>query len=94
MMAIGSGNRWAMTLQKRARVVTTVLASSIVLGLAACGEDDVERGVEEGAKEAREAGRDAEKAGKDAAKEAEKAGKEAAKEAEKGANKAERELPE
>jgi hypothetical protein len=81
--AFGLGYPWPMTLQKRARVVTTVLACAIALGLAACGEGDVERGVEEGAKEAREAGRDAEKAGKDAAKEAEK-----------GANEAERELPE
>ncbi len=71
-----------MTIRKRARLATTVLASSIVLGLAACGEDDVERNVEEGAKEAKEAGRDAGKAGEDAAREAEKAGEDAKREIE------------
>jgi hypothetical protein len=81
-----------MTLQERARLVTAALASSLVLGLAACGEDDVERNVEEGAKEAREAGRDAKKAGEDAARETKKAGKDAAREAEKGANEAQREI--
>jgi hypothetical protein len=83
-----------MTLQKRARLVAAALASSLVLGLPACGEDDVERNVEEGAKEAREAGRDAKKAGEDAAQEAKKAGKDAAREAEKGANEAQREIEE
>jgi F0F1-type ATP synthase membrane subunit b/b' len=90
-----------MTLQKRARLLTAALASSLILGLAACGEDDVERNVEEGAKEAREAGRDAKKAGEDAAKEArkageeaKKAGKDAAREAEKGANEVQREIEE
>jgi hypothetical protein len=72
-----------MTLQKRARVLVAALASSLILGLAACGEDDVERNVEECAKEAREAGRDAKKAGKDAAREAEK-----------GANEVQREIEE
>jgi hypothetical protein len=83
-----------MTLQERARLVTAALASSLVLGLAACGEDDVERNVEEGAKEAREAGRDAKKAGEDAGKEAKKAGKDAAREAEKGADELQREVEE
>jgi hypothetical protein len=83
-----------MTLQKRARLLTAALASSLVLGVAACGEDDLERNVEEGAKEAREAGRDAKKAGEDAAKEARKAGKDAAREAEKGANEVQREIEE
>jgi hypothetical protein len=92
MRATGLGYPCSMTLQKRARVMTAALASSLALGLAACGEDDVERNVEEGAKETREAARDAKKAGEDAAREAEKAGKDAAREAEKGANKAEREL--
>jgi hypothetical protein len=81
-----------MTFQERARLLTAALASSLVLGLAACGEDDVERNVEEGAKEAREAGRDAKKAGEDAARETKKAGKDAAREAEKGANEAQREI--
>jgi len=67
-----------MTLRNRARVLTTALASSLVLGLAACGEDDVERNIEDGAKETREAARDAKKAD----------------EAEKGANELERELQE
>jgi hypothetical protein len=83
-----------MTLQERARLLTAALASSLVLGLAACGEDDVERNVEEGAKEAREAGRDAKKAGEDAGKEAKKAGKDAAREAEKGADELQREVEE
>jgi hypothetical protein len=83
-----------MTLQKRARVLAGALASSLILGLAACGEDDVERNVEEGAKEAREAGRDAKKAGEEAAREAKKAGKDAAREAEKGADEVQREIEE
>jgi hypothetical protein len=83
MRSIASGTRSPMTLQKRARLLTAALASSLILGLAACGEDDVERNVEEGAKEAREAGRDAKKAGKDAAREAEK-----------GANEVQREIEE
>jgi hypothetical protein len=94
MRSIASGTRSPMTLQKRARLLTAALASSLILGLAACGEDDVERNVEEGAKEAREAGRDAKKAGEDAAKEAKKAGKDAAREAEKGANEVQREIEE
>jgi hypothetical protein len=84
-----------MTLQERARLLTAALASSLILGLAGCGdEDDIERNVEEGAKEAREAGRDAKKAGEDAAKEAKKAGKDAAREAEKGADEVQREVEE
>jgi hypothetical protein len=94
MMCIASGTRSPMTPKKRARLLTAALASSLVLGLAACGEDDVERNVEEGAKEAREAGRDAKKTGEDAAKEAKKAGKDAAREAEKGANEVQREIEE
>jgi hypothetical protein len=92
MRATGLGYSCSMTLQKRSRALTAVLASSLALGLAACGEDDVERNVEEGAKETREAARDAKKAGEDAAREAKKVGKDAAREAEKGANEAEREL--
>jgi hypothetical protein len=94
MSATASGTRSPMTLQKRARLLAAAIASSLILGLAACGEDDVERNVEEGAKEAREAGRDAKKAGEDAAKETKKAGKDAAREAEKGANEVQREIEE
>jgi hypothetical protein len=90
----GSGTRPPMILKGRARLLTAALASSLALGVAACGEDDVERNVEEGAKETRDAARDAKKAGEDAAKEAEKAGKKAADEAEKGANELEREVQE
>jgi F0F1-type ATP synthase membrane subunit b/b' len=88
-----------MTIDKRARMTITALASSLVLGLAACGDEDVERNIEEGAQEVKDAGRDAEKAGEDAAKEAEKAGEDvkkagedAANEVEKQAKEAEREL--
>jgi hypothetical protein len=94
-MVIASGTHWPMTLQKRTRVLTAALASSLVLGLAACGdEDDVERNIEEGAQGVKEAGRDAKNAGEDAAKEAEKAGEDAAREAEESANDAQRELEE
>ncbi len=59
------------------RRTLSALAAASLLGLAACGEDDVERNVEEGAKETREAARDAKKSGEDAAREAEKQAKEA-----------------
>jgi hypothetical protein len=65
-----------MELQRHARTVPA-LAAALLLGLAACGEDDVERNVEEGAKETRDAARDAKKSGEDAAREAEKQAKEA-----------------
>jgi hypothetical protein len=72
-----------VTLERRTRVLTAALASSLVLGLAACGdEDDVERNVEEGAQEVREAGRDAKKAGEDAAREAEESANDAQRELE------------
>jgi hypothetical protein len=94
-MRAASGTRFPMTLQKRARLLAAALGSSLVLGLAACGdEDDVERNVEEGAKEAREAARDAKKAGEDAAKEAKETGKDAAREAEQGADEVQREIEE
>jgi hypothetical protein len=92
--ASGSGTRWLMSLQKRTRVLTAAVASSLVLGIAACGDEDVERNVEEGAQGVKEAGRDAKNAGEDAAKEAEKAGEDAAREAEESANDAQRELEE
>jgi hypothetical protein len=88
------GTHTAMTLRRRTGLTTIALAAALALGPAACQEDDAERNVEEGAREAREAARDAKKAGEDAAREAEKAGEDAAREAEKGANEAERELQE
>jgi hypothetical protein len=66
-----------MTLPRRARQTIPALAAAVLLGLAGCGDDDVERGVEEGAKDVKEAGRDAKKTGEDAAREAEKQAKEA-----------------
>ena len=65
-----------------ARRAIPALAAAFALGVAACGEEDVERGVDQGAKEAEEAGRDAEKVGKDAAGKAKKGAKEAEREAE------------
>lgn len=93
-MVDGSGTRTAMTIRRRTGLTTIALAAVLALGPAACQEEDAERNVEEGAKEAREAARDAGKAGEDAAREAEKAGEDAAREAEKGANEAQRELEE
>jgi hypothetical protein len=55
-----------------ARRSITALAAALALGLAACGEEDAERSLDEGAKQAEDAGRDAGKAGEDAANEAEK----------------------
>ena len=55
-----------------ARRSFAALAAALALGLAACGEEDAERSLDKGAKEAEEAGRDAGKAGEDAANEAEK----------------------
>lgn len=68
---------------RRARRAIPALAASLALGVAACGEEDVERSVDQGAKEAEEAGRDAEKAGEDAAGEAKKGAEEAERELEK-----------
>jgi hypothetical protein len=83
-----------MTLQRRTRVLTAALASCLILGLAACSDEDAERNVDEGAQEVQDAGRDAKNAGEDAANEAEKAGEDAAREAEESANDAQRELEE
>ena len=94
MIDDGSGTRTAMTIRRRTGLTTIVLAAALALGPAACQEEDAERNVEEGATEAREAARDAKKAGEDAAKEAKKAGKDAAREAEKGANEVQREIEE
>ena len=72
-----------MTLVRRARRAIPALATALALGVAACGQEDVERGVDQGAKEAEEAGRDAGKAGEDAATEAQQAAEEARRELEK-----------
>lgn len=61
-----------MTPLRRLCRAVPVLATAAALGLASCGENDVERGVEEGAKDAEEAAKDAGKAGKEAAKDAER----------------------
>ena len=71
-----------MNLITRARRVLPALAVAVALGVSACGEDDVEGGLNEGAKEAEEAGRDAGKAGEDAARDAEKGAEDAKRELE------------
>jgi hypothetical protein len=55
----------------------------VALGVSACGEDDVERNVNQGAEQAEDAGSELEKAGEDAAREAEKAAEDAQDELEK-----------
>jgi hypothetical protein len=72
-----------MTLPRAVRRALPALAAAVLLGLGACGEDDVERNVEEGAREAKEGARDAKEAGEDAAREAEKQAKEAERDAER-----------
>jgi hypothetical protein len=71
-----------MNLGRRLRRAIPVLAAAAALGLVACDDEEVERGVDEGAKEAEQAGRDAKKAGEDAAREAKKGAKEAERELE------------
>ena len=71
-----------MSPTRRLRQAIPALAAAIALGGAACGED-AERAVDQGVKEAEEAGRDAQKAGEDAAGEAEKSAEEAEREVEK-----------
>jgi hypothetical protein len=71
-----------MRLGRRLRLMAPVLAAAAALGLGACDDEEVERGVDEGAKEAREAGRDAKEAGEDAAREAKEGAKEAERELE------------
>jgi hypothetical protein len=83
-----------MTIRRRTALIVAALAAAFALGPVACGEDAVERNVEEGAKEVRDAGRDAKQAGEDAAKDAKEAGKDAAKEAEESANDVQREIEE
>jgi hypothetical protein len=69
-------------LPPHARLTLSSLVAALALGLAACGDEDVERNVDEGAQEVKEAGKDAKKAGEDAAQEVEEAGKDAKKEIE------------
>ena len=71
-----------MSSTRRLRHAIPALAAAIALGVAACGED-AERAVDQGVKEAEEAGRDVEKAGEDAAGEVEKGVEEAEREIEK-----------
>lgn len=78
------GYPFSMSLRAARRALPRLLVA-LALGVAACGEDDVERGVNEGANQAEEAGRDAGKA-------AEGAAEDAAREAEGAAEDAESEL--
>ncbi|HZH24334.1 MAG TPA: hypothetical protein VEY49_05475 [Solirubrobacteraceae bacterium] len=66
-----------------ARRALPSLAVAVALGVSACGEDDVERNVNQGAEQAEDAGSELEKAGEDAAREAEKAAEDAQDELEK-----------
>src|SRR5918992_117796 len=59
-----------MATSGRVRTMLVALAAAAALGVGACGEEDVERGVNEGAREAEEAGREAGRAGEDAARDA------------------------
>jgi hypothetical protein len=72
-----------MSPMRRSRRAIPALAAALALGVAACGEEDAERAVDQGVKEAEQVGRDAEKAGEDAAREAEKGAEEAERELEK-----------
>jgi uncharacterized protein YgiB involved in biofilm formation len=71
-----------MSPPRRLRLALSVLAAAAAFGLAACDDEEVERGVDEGAKEAEQAGRDAKKAGEDAAREAKQGAREAERELE------------
>lgn len=72
-----------MSLLRRARRAIPVLAAAVALGAAGCGEDDVERSIDQGAEEAEKAGRDAKKAGEDAADDVGNAAEDAKREVEK-----------
>jgi uncharacterized low-complexity protein len=65
----------------RARSATLAVVAAFMLGVAGCGEEDVERGVDQGSEQVEEAGRDAEKAGEDAAGEAKEGAEDAEREA-------------
>ena len=58
-------------------LMALTLASASLAALPACGEEDVQDGVDQVQREGEEAGREAEEAGKDAARDAEKAGEDA-----------------
>ena len=66
-----------------ARRVLPSFAVAVALGVSACGEEDVERNVNQGAEQAEDAGSEVKKAGEDAAREAEEAAKDAQDELEK-----------
>jgi hypothetical protein len=72
-----------MNLARRARRSVPALVTALALGVAACGDDDAERALDKGAKEAEKAGKKAEKAGKDAANKVENSAEDAKDEAEK-----------
>jgi hypothetical protein len=72
-----------MSPMRRFRRAIPALAAALALGVTACGEEDAERAVDQGGKEAEEVGRDAEKAGEDAAGEVEEGAEEAERELEK-----------
>ena len=65
----------------RVRRATPAVVAAFMLGVAGCGEEDVERGVDQGSEQVEESGRDAEQAGEDAAGEAEKGAEELEREA-------------
>ena len=65
----------------RVRRATSAAVVALMLGVAGCGEEDVERGVDQGSEQVEESGRDAEQAGEDAAGEAEKGAEELEREA-------------
>jgi hypothetical protein len=50
-----------MTFLSRARRAVPVLAAALALGVAGCGEEDVEGGVERGADEVEQAGKEVER---------------------------------
>ena len=83
MPAGPAGYPLGMNLVDQARRAAPGLIVAVAIGASACGEDDVERGVDKGAKQAEEAARDAEKAGKDAAGKAEDTAEKAKREVEK-----------
>ena len=72
-----------MTIPAFARRALPSLAVAVALGISACGEDDVERNVDQGTKQAEDAGSELEKAGEDATREAEEAAEAAQDELEK-----------
>jgi hypothetical protein len=67
----------------RSRRAVPALVAALALGVAGCGESDVESGVSQGTKKAKDAASEAEKRGKDAASQAEKRAKQAKKDAER-----------